>query len=274
VSRLATAYVETFRNVPLALQLIFWYLAVYLKAPRIADSLDFFGIAYLSNRAVALPKPGAEDGFGLWLLILLAGLAGAAVVKVWRTRTEDRTGLPSYPWVLASATFLAIAAAGFVATGTPLSFDAPEVGRSAYQGGMRITPEYAALLTGLTVYTAAFIAEVVRGSILAIPKGQTDAAAGLGLNPFQRLRFVIFPQALLIIIPPLINQYLNLTKNSSLAALVAFKDLFDVGRVSINQTGQAFPIVILVMLTYLTMSLLTSAVMNFVYSRFRWAERR
>jgi general L-amino acid transport system permease protein len=136
-----------------------------------------------------------------------------------------------------------------------------------------MTPEYAALLTGLVLYTGAFVAETVRGSILAIPKAQTEAAAALGLNPFQRLRSVILPQALRIIIPPLTNQYLNLTKNSSLAVAVAFKDLFGVGRVSINQTGQAVPIITLVMLTYLMMSLTISLVMNLLNSRLKWGTR-
>jgi general L-amino acid transport system permease protein len=136
-----------------------------------------------------------------------------------------------------------------------------------------MTPEYAALLTGLVLYTGAFVAEIVRGSILAIPKAQTEAAAALGLNPFQRLRYVLLPQALRIIIPPLTNQYLSLTKNSSLAVAVAFKDLFDVGRVSINQTGQAVPIITLVMLTYLMMSLTISLVMNLLNSRLKWGTR-
>ena len=273
VSQLAAVYVETFRNVPLLVQLIFWYLAVYLKAPRIADSLDLFGIAYLSNRAVALPEVGAGDGSATWFLLLLVGAAVAAGVKVWRTRREESTGDPAYPWWFAIGAFAAIALVGFFATGAPLTVDTPEVGRSSYEGGMTVSPEFAALLTGLVIYTAAFIAEIVRGSILAIPKGQTEASAALGLNPLERLRFVIFPQALLIIIPPLTNQYLNLMKNSSLAVAVGFKDFFDVGRITINQTGQAIPIITLVMLTYLTMSLAISAAMNFFYNRLKWGTR-
>jgi general L-amino acid transport system permease protein len=273
VSRVATMYVETFRNIPLLVQLIFWYLAVYLKAPRIAESLDFFGIAYLSNRAVALPKVSWDDGAAVWLVFLLIGGVAAGAVKVWRTRREENTGEPSYPWWFASGVFVLIAGIGFVLSGTPLTVDTPEVRPSAYQGGITLRPEYAALLTGLVIYTAAFIAEIVRGSILAIPKGQTEASAAVGLNPLEALRFVIFPQALLIIIPPLTNQYLNLMKNSSLAVAVGFKDLFDVGRISINQTGQALPVITLIMLTYLMLSLSISAVMNFIYSRLRWGVR-
>lgn len=273
VSHVALVYVEIFRNIPLVVQLIFWYLAVFIKAPRISDSLDFFGIAFLSNRAVAIPSVGADGLVGIWLLVLLSGLIAARIVEHRRMRRQESTGQPSYPLAWGVGTFLLIAAAGFLLTGTPLTFDAPERGQTAYAGGWQMTPEYAALLTGLVLYTGAFVAEIVRGSILAIPKAQTEAAAALGLNPFQRLRYVILPQALRIIIPPLTNQYLNLTKNSSLAVAVAFKDLFDVSRVSINQTGQAVPIITLVMLTYLMMSLTISLVMNLLNSRLKWGTR-
>jgi general L-amino acid transport system permease protein len=273
VSRVALVYVETFRNVPLLVQLIFWYLAVFLKAPRFSDSLDVFGLAFLSNRAVAIPAVGAQGLVWVWLLILLGGLIVARLVGRLRMKEQEATGQPGYPLAYAAGTFLVIAAAGFLVTGLPLTIDTPERGQSAYAGGWQMTPEYAALLTGLVLYTGAFIAEIVRGSILAIPKAQTEASAALGLTAFQRLRYVILPQALKIIIPPLTNQYLNLTKNSSLAVAVAFKDFFDVARVSINQTGQAVPIITLVMLTYLMMSLTISVVMNFLNSRLKWGTR-
>jgi general L-amino acid transport system permease protein len=273
VSHVALVYVETFRNVPLLVQLIFWYLAVFIKAPRIADSLDFFGIAFLSNRAVAILSIRAGGLVWIWLLVLLGALIAARLVERRRMKRQENTGLPSYPAAWAIGTFLLIATAGFLVTGTPLTIDAPERGQTAYAGGWQLTPEYAALLTGLVLYTGSFIAEIVRGSILAIPKAQPEAAAALGLNAFQRLRYVILPQALRIIIPPLTNQYLNLTKNSSLAVAVAFKDLFGVGRVSINQTGQAVPIIMLVMLTYLMMSLIISLVMNLLNSRLKWGTR-
>jgi general L-amino acid transport system permease protein len=273
VSHVALVYVETFRNVPLLVQLIFWYLAVFLKAPRLSDSLDLFGLAFLSNRSVAIPAIGAQGLVWVWLLVLAGGVVAARVVHNRRRRHQDATGHPSYPLSYAIGTFLLIAAAGFLLTGAPLTVDVPERGQTAYAGGWQMTPEYAALLTGLVLYTGAFIAEIVRGSILAIPKAQTEASAALGLNPFQRLRYVILPQALRIIIPPLTNQYLNLTKNSSLAVAVAFKDFFDVARVSINQTGQAVPIITLVMLTYLVMSLTISLVMNLLNSRLKWGSR-
>ena len=274
VSRVAMLYVETFRNIPLLLQLIFWYLAVFLKAPPIADSFDLFGIAFLSNRALALPALHTEDGAGVWLLALLAAFVVAAVVKVTQTRREDATGRPMYPWLWATGIFMTLGTAAFFATGMPLSVDVPDAGRTSFSGWLTISPEFAELLTGLSVYTCAFIAEIVRGSIQAIPKGQTEAAAALGLNTFERMRYVILPQAMAIIIPPLTNQYLNLLKNSSLAVAVAFKDLFDVTRIAANQSGQFVPLVTLVMLTYLSMSLLISAVMNGIYSRLRWTKAR
>ncbi len=273
VSRVATVYVETFRNVPLLVQLIFWFTAVILRLPTIGNSIDIFGIAFISNRAVALPWANPGAGFGLWLLFVL--LASAVAVGVWvsRARREENTGIPSYPWWWAAATFAVIAIVAFFATGLPLSFDGPALGERAYSGGLELSPEFTALVVGLVLYTGTFIAEVVRGSILAIPKGQTEAAAALGLNTLQRLRYVILPQAMRIMIPPLTNQYLNLTKNSSLAVAVAFPDLFQVSRVTINQTGQAVPIIGLVMLTYLTMSLLISLAMNTLNSRLRVSTR-
>ncbi len=273
VSRVAMVYVETFRNVPLLVQLIFWFTAVILQLPKISESLDIFGVAFVSNRAVAIPWADGTAGFGPWLLLLLLGLVVAAAVRAFRSRREDRTGRPSHPWWWAFGVFALIAVVAFFATGMPLDFNRPEMGKTTFTGGLQIKPEFIALLIGLVMYTGTFIAEIVRGSIMAIPKGQTEAAAAVGLNAFQRLRFVILPQAMRIMIPPLTNQYLNLTKNSSLAVAVAFPDLFQVSRVSINQTGQAVPIIVLVMLTYLAMSLIISLVMNTLNSRLKWGSR-
>jgi general L-amino acid transport system permease protein len=273
VSRLATVYVEVFRNVPLLVQLIFWYTAVFLRLPKISEGRSLFGVAYLSNRAVALPWAGPSEGFGLWLLLLGLALAVAVLVWVYRMRREERTGRASFPRWWAFGTFALISIGTFFATGAPVDFERPELGERAYFGGLQLSPEFGALLVGLVLYTGAFIAEVARGSILAIPKGQTEAAAAVGLSALQRLRFVILPQAMRIMIPPLTNQYLNLTKNSSLAVFVAFPDLFQVSRVTINQTGQAVAIIVLVMLTYLTMSLLTSLIMNTLNSRLQVATR-
>lgn len=272
LSKVALIYVETFRNIPLLVQLIFWYLAVYLKLPKISEPLDL-EIAFVTNRAVALPFVNTTSGFGLWAIFLVFGAIAAAIVWVLRRRREENTGRPSVPWIWAAGTFAGIGLVSFLFTGLPLETDTPTVGRFGIDGGTQFTPELAALLTGLTVYTASFIAEIVRGSIQAIPKGQTEAAAAVGLNGFQRLRYVILPQTLRISIPPITNQYLNLMKNSSLAVAVGFKDLFDVGRVSINQVGQAVPIVALLMVTYLLLSLTISLIMNTINSRLKWGER-
>ena len=273
VSRVATVYVETFRNVPLLVQLIFWFTAVVLKLPKFTDSIDIFGLAFISNRSIALPWADPTGRFGLWLLVLLVGLGVATAVRVVRSRREDHTGRPSHPWWWAFGAFTLIALIAFFATGTPLDFDRPEMGEQVFFGGLQISPQFTALLIGLVLYTGTFIAEIVRGSIQAIDKGQTEAAAAVGLNAFQRLRFVILPQAMRIMIPPLTNQYLNLTKNSSLAVAVAFPDLFQIGRITINQTGQAVPMIALVMLTYLAMSLIISLIMNTLNSRLGWGTR-
>ncbi len=274
VSRVAMVYVETFRNVPLLVQLIFWFTAVVLQLPKISESLDIFGVVFISNRAVAVPWADRSGGeFGLWLLLLVVAVVVAAAIRALRSGREDRTGRPSHPWWWAFGAFTLIAVVAFFVTGTPLDFDRPQLAERSYVGGLEISPEFTALLIGLVLYTGTFIAEVVRGSILAIPKGQTEAAAAVGLNAFQRLRYVILPQAMRIMIPPLTNQYLNLTKNSSLAVAVAFPDLFQVSRVSINQTGQAVPIIALVMVTYLAMSLIISLIMNTLNSRLGWGTR-
>jgi general L-amino acid transport system permease protein len=273
VSRVATVYVETFRNVPLLVQLIFWYTAVVLKLPKISDSIDIFGLAFISNRGAALPWADPIAGFGPWLLVLLVGVGLATAVRVVRSRREVHTGRPSHPWWWAFGVFASVAVVAFLATGMPLDFDRPQLEERSYVGGLQISAEFTALLIGLVMYTGTFIAEIVRGSIMAIPKGQTEAAAAVGLNALQRLRFVILPQAMRIMIPPLTNQYLNLTKNSSLAVAVAFPDLFRVTRITINQTGQAVPMIALVMLTYLAMSLIISLVMNTLNSRLKWGTR-
>ena len=267
VSKLATVYVETFRNVPLLVQLIFWYTAVILRLPKIDEDASFLNIILISNRSIALPWATAEEGFGLWTLLLLGAAGISATIWYVRNRSQDVTGRPTYPWWSATAVFVTMGAVAFIITGAPLSPDQPELIGRSYEGGVRITPEFTALLLGLTIYPGAFIAEVVRGSLQAIEKGQTEAASALGLGGLQRLRFVILPQAMRIMIPPLTNQYLNLAKNSSLGVAVAFPDLFRVTRITINQSGQAIPMILLVMVTYLAMSLLISLIMNVINSR-------
>ena len=279
VSRLATVYIETVRNVPLLVQILFWYIAVFLQLPRLSESFNFppdritalpfldvpfisFDLAFLSVRGLALPWATAEDGFGLWLIFLAVAAAVAVAVRFWRSQRQERTGQPSYPnwWLL--GTFAAIALVGFAIAGGPLDPDRPAIGERSYDGGIRVTAEFTALLVALVTYTGAYIAEIVRGSLQALPKGQTEASAALGLNAYQRLSLVTLPQALRIMIPPVTSQYLNLTKNSSLAVAIAFPELVGISRTIISNTGQEIPMFALIMATYLLMSLAISLVMN------------
>ena len=262
VRRIAQVYVEVFRNTPVLVQIIFWYVAVILALPVIGGGLSLWNVVHVSNRGTAVAWFRLEDGATAWGLFLVAGAAAAAVVWRWRTRVDERTGQPAprLPWAVGA--FLVIAAGGFALTGTPVAADVPEVGRFGYTGGVEVSPEYTALLLGLVIYTAAFIAEIVRGSIQAVPKGQKEAAEALGLTPRQQLRLVVLPQALRIAIPPLNSQYLNLTKNSSLALAIGYPEIVSVSNTIINQAARATQMLLLVMGTYLVMSLTISAVMN------------
>ena len=272
VAHLATVYVEFTRNVPLLLQIVFWWAAL-TALPRVQESKSFAGVVFLNNRGVRLPAPVAEPGFGLVVLALIAGIAAAALVFRWATRRRVRTGQP-FPalWV-----GLGVAAAPpvllFLALGQPLQWDVPVPGRFNFQGGINVTPELVALWWALTVYTGAFIAETVRGGILAISKGQTEAAYALGLPPGTTMRKVIIPQALRVIVPPLTSQYLNLTKNSSLAVAIGYQDLVSVGGTILNQSGQVMEVVAIWITVYVSLSIATSAFMNWYNHRIRLVER-
>ena len=274
VSKLAGVYVEVFRNVPLLIQLFFWYFAVFLKLPVVRESIQLPGPIYLSNRGLFMVWPTPTASFQPWVLFLLAAVVLAVVLRVVLTRRQARTGRPAYP-LLASGTVLVLipAVAWIFLGGSPLVLEAPELGRLNFQGGMRFTPEFAALLLGLVIYTASYIAEVVRAGIQSVQRGQVEAAQALGLSRLQTLRLVVFPQALRVIIPPLISQYLNLTKNSSLAIVIGYPELFTVGKIMINQAGRAVPIFILVMAAYLAMSLTYALIGNFYNRRTRLVER-
>jgi general L-amino acid transport system permease protein len=262
VRRVAQVYVEVIRNVPVLVQIIFWYVAVVLALPSIGGGLSLGGVAFVSNRGTAIPWFHLEPGAGAWLLVLVAGAAAAWAVARWRRRVGDRTGRPRRGGLWAIAVFVLVAVAGFVLTGTPASPNVPQVGRFGYQGGLRLSPEYTALLMGLVIYTAAFIAEIVRASILAVSRGQKEAAEALGFTPRQQLRFVVLPQALRIAIPPLNSQYLNLAKNSTLGLAVAYPEIVLVSSTIINQAARATQVLLLMMATYLALSLIISVTMN------------
>jgi len=203
-----------------------------------------------------------EPGAGFWALFLIAGVLAAALTWQWRTRVAERTGAPARRALWAAATFVAVSVAGFVLTGSPVEGDVPSVERFGYRGGLQLSPEYTALVLGLAIYTGAFIAEIIRGSIQAVSKGQKEAAQALGLSPGQQLRLVVLPQALRIAIPPLNSQYLNLTKNSSLALAIGYPEIVQVSSTIINQAGRATQILLLMMATYLTLTLTISFLMN------------
>jgi general L-amino acid transport system permease protein len=263
VARLAGCYVELIRNVPLLLQLLFWYNAVIKALPELHGSVAIPGGALLNNRGLFLPRPEFAASLPYVVITLAVAAAAAIVLRVWARRRRDRTG-EQFPvlWP-ALGVMLGLPLAFILLTDVPIRFDYPLVGRFNIVGGIEILPEFAALLLALTVYTAAFIAEAVRAGVLAVPHGQTEAAQALGLRPRTTLRFVVVPQAMRVIIPPLTGQYLNLTKNSSLAVAIGYPDLVQVFAGSVlNITGQAVEVIAITMAVYLFISLVTSLLMN------------
>jgi general L-amino acid transport system permease protein len=274
ISRLAAFYLELIRNLPLLVFLIFWYLGVFLKLPRVRNAIVWPGSIYLTNRGVGIPWGLPTESFPTFQWILLLGLILALVVFIALRAYARRTGRAPLITLWTILTFVAVGIIGWLVLPLkPLVLDPPFVKGLNLAGGKIFTPEFMALTSGLVLYTAAFIGEVVRAGILAVSKGQVEAARALGLNGFQTLRLVVFPQAMRVIIPPLTSQYLNLTKNSSLAIAVGFPDVFYVSNTILNQTGRAVEMIALVMLTYLTFSLVTSLFMNWYNRRIELVER-
>jgi general L-amino acid transport system permease protein len=274
VSKIASVYIETIRNVPLLVQLFFWYFAVFQQLPSVRNAIVLPGPAYLSQRGLYLTWPVPGETAGLWLAILAAALIAAALVYRNLLRRQVRTGKSTHPALVGLVILLAPpAVAWLLLEPAPFQLSTPELQRFNFTGGLALTTEFAALMTGLVIYTGAFIAEVIRAGIQAVPRGQVEAARAVGLRQAQALRLVVLPQALRVIIPPLISQYLNLTKNTSLAIAIGYPDLFFVGRTIINQAGRAMQVFLLVMAVYLTISLLTSLVMNLYNRRVALVER-
>jgi general L-amino acid transport system permease protein len=274
VARAATGYVETIRNIPLLLQLLFWYNSVLKALPGIRESYVFFGGFYLNNRGFMVPSPEAKPGFGWVELALAVGITGAIAFRYWARRRQMRTGQQAPVLWVSLALVVGLPFVVLLAAGVPIHFESPQAGRFNITGGVDLQPEFVALLLGLTIYTAAFIAEVVRAGILAVSHGQAEAAYSLGMKPGPTLRLIVVPQAMRVIIPPLTNQYLNLIKNSSLAVAIGYPDLVQIftGTV-LNQTGQAVEVVAITMLVYLTISLTTSLLMNLYNRRVALVER-
>ncbi len=274
IARIATVYIETLRNIPVLLQLLFWYRAVLsiLPGPRQGYALPFN--ANLSNRGLIMPWPVFGEGFSATLIAFLLAVAAVFVLARWARRRQMATGQLFPTFRVGLAILIVVPGIVFLATGRPMTFDVPELKGFNFVGGAQIKPEFIALLLGLTLYTATYIGEIVRAGILAVARGQTEASYALGLRPGTTLRLVIIPQAMRVIIPPLTSQYLNLTKNSSLAVAVGYPDLVSVfsGTV-LNQTGQAVEVIFITMLVYLAVSLATSAFMNWFNRRVALVER-
>jgi len=273
--QLALVYVEIFRNTPLLLQLFFWYFAVFLNLPGVENRITLPGPTYLTSRGIFLPWFNATAGTGIWLVLLALGIGGAIALWRWRTRLMLEQGRPGNPILWSLGSLVASGLFALILTRTvPFSWSLPQVvGGTQLQGGLRLSPEFSTLLIGLVVYTGSFIAEIVRAGIQAVPRGQWEAARALGLKPGRIMQMVILPQALRVIIPPLTSQYLNLAKNSSLAIAIGFPDVYFVASTTFNQTGRAVEVMLLIMITYLTISLTISLLMNLYNQTVQLKER-
>jgi len=264
LARIATGYVELLRNLPLLFQILFWYLAVLAALPGPRQSISLFGIFFLNNRGLIVPKPIGEPGFESFVL---AGLIAIGVsIALWRYSRwqlfQHGKMIRVWPYVL--ALLIGLPLASVLIFGEPVAFEVPVLKGFNFAGGSRVIPEFVALTLALSTYTAAFIAEIVRAGILSVHKGQMEAGASLGLQRGPVLRLIVIPQALRVILPPLTNQYLNLTKNSSLAVAIGYPDLVSVfAGTTLSQTGQAIEIIGITMGVYLLISLVTSAIMSF-----------
>lgn len=273
LARLASVYVEVMRNVPLLLQLFVWYGLFTELLPPVREAIALGDWAFISQRGFRFAWPAEHAA---WNAVPWALLAGIVLAVLWRRRArsvQQATGrqLP-VGWPTA-ALMIGVPLLAWAVLGAPTTIEKPELGGFDFQGGKVLSPEFTALLLGLSTYTAAFIAEVVRAGILAVDRGQGEAAMALGLSPAQRLRLVTLPQALRVIIPPMTSQYLNLAKNSSLAVAIGYPDLVAVTNTTMNQTGQAIEAIAILMAVYLTISLAISLFMNWYNDRMRLVER-
>ncbi len=267
VSKLASIYVEVLRNTPLLLQLLFIYNAVLKPLPNPRDSISFGAGIYLNNRGLVVPDPQFAPGAGYILVAAVLGIAASFAFKAYAKKCQFERGEILPVARVSAALILLPPVIVYLLAGQPISFDTPVLRGFNFVGGMRVLPEFVALVVGLSIYTAAFIAEIVRAGILSVSHGQTEAAQSLGLSRTQTLKLVVVPQALRVIVPPLTNQFLALTKNSSLAVFIGYPDLVQVfaGTV-LNQTGAAVQVIAITMAVYLVISLITAMIMN-VYNR-------
>ena len=268
IAKIAEAYVEILRNIPLLLQIFFWYFAVLRALPKPKQSLELYDSFFLNNRGLFIPDTVFGEGSSIIFYLLWLTIIISIGIFIWAKRRQNRTGERFPAFYVSTALILGTFFISLAATGFPVSFEYPELKGFNFKGGVKLIPELVALTFALAMYTASFIAEVVRGGIMAVSKGQTEAAKSVGLKQNLILRLIIIPQALRVIVPPLTNQYLDLTKNSSLAAAIAYPDLVLVfAGTALMQTGQAIEIIGMVMGVYLFLSLFTSLIMN-LFNRF------
>jgi general L-amino acid transport system permease protein len=265
ISRLSNAYIELFRNIPILLQILFWYNIFLNALPHPKKSVSFLDFIFINNRGFYLPNPIPQDGF-LWVLVaFIIGIASAIYLKRHFKRKQDETGQQTNTLGYSFGLIIVFPIIIFLLLGSPLQLDYAILGKFNLKGGLAIVPEFVALTLALSVYTATYIAEAIRSGIEAVDKGQKEAAAAIGLTKTQELKLVVLPQALRVAIPPTINQYLNLTKNSSLAAAIGYPELMSAfGGTVLNQVGQAIEILTMVMIVYLLISLAISVLLNYV----------
>ena len=264
LSRICGGYVELLRNLPLLFQILFWYLAVLGALPNPRQSISLFGSFFLSNRGLVVPTPIPQAGLEAVAIAFLMAVVGSLALRSYARRQLFQSGRMLRIWPYAVGMLIGLPILASLVFGVPVSFEIPQLKGFNFAGGSRVIPEFVALTLALSTYTGAFIAEVVRAGILSVHKGQMEAGSSLGLTRGQTLRLIVVPQALRVILPPLTNQYLNLTKNSSLAVAIGYPDLVSVfAGTALNQTGQAIEIIGITMGVYLTISLVTSAIMSF-----------
>ncbi|WP_370152997.1 amino acid ABC transporter permease [Ferrovibrio sp.] len=273
IARLATVYVEVVRNVPLLLQLFFWYAVITETLPGPRQAIDAGLGVFISNRGIKFPAPTDHVAFDLAALGFLVAIALAVAVSHWAKKRQDATGQPFPVWWTGLGLIIGMPVLGWLVGGAPMELDMPVLRGFNFSGGATLTPEFAALLAGLVIYTAGFVAEVVRAGIQAVNYGQWEAAGALGLSRTRTLRLVVLPQSLRVIIPPMTSQYLNLTKNSSLAVAIGYPDIVSIANTTLNQTGQAIEGIMIIMAVYLSISLSISVFMNWYNKHIALVER-
>lgn len=273
VNKCAAFYIELFQDIPVLLQLFFWYAFFYEMLPSPRQAINPFSGLFLCNRGLIFGIPAAHPAYKYMAIAFVIAVILIVVIKKWAKKRQDLTGKAFPVFYTSLALILGLPLLSWLLGGAPTEMDIPVLKGFNFRGGMVVSPEFAALLLGLVLYTAAFVAEVVRAGIQAVSKGQTEAAMAIGLKPGQVLNLIILPQALRVIIPPLTSQMLNLTKNSSLAVGIGYPDFVSVAGTTINQTGQAIEGVLLIMVVYLIFSLSTSAFMNWYNEKMKLVER-